>query len=342
MGLQAGRSRCPSAVPAWRCGSFLLLGLLLSTGCRIHSSAQTYPDRLVDSIDIGHGLIDAQVLPNGKFVYAMSEDAGVLSVVRTSDLQLVAQIGGLSCCGGQVACSPDGRYIYATNYTDNDWVAVVRTADHVVIDSLMVDGEVNGVAVSPDGKRLYMAVDADFTFIVVARLPDNVIEDTVFVPRANGLITALRVSPNGAHLFVGTTDESEILSVSLPDLGLEWRVDSDLPWSGGIVVNPSGSPIYAAENSHVSARESGTGAVIDSIAFSPYVRSVDVARDGSFICVAYDAEEDKGTVAVVRTSDDSVVCVIALPDAVYDAAPSPDGQKLYVAGGNGKLYVLGR
>jgi len=47
-------------------------------------------------------------------------------------------------------------------------------------------------------------------------------------------------------------------------------------------------------------------------------------------------------VAVVRTFDNKVVRVIAMPDVVLDVAPSPDCQRLYVAAENGKLYVLGR
>jgi DNA-binding beta-propeller fold protein YncE len=47
-------------------------------------------------------------------------------------------------------------------------------------------------------------------------------------------------------------------------------------------------------------------------------------------------------VAVVRTSDNEVVRVITMPTEVYDVAPSPDGEKLYVGADNGKLYVLSR
>jgi hypothetical protein len=53
-------------------------------------------------------------------------------------------------------------------------------------------------------------------------------------------------------------------------------------------------------------------------------------------------ESEFGAVAVARTSDDTLVRLVELPTIANDAAPSPDGQRLYAAGGNGKLYVLSR
>jgi len=344
MGSQARRRGGPSFADARRCGPFLLLGIVLVVSCRLHTDTPSYPSRLVDSVSvIDAPLFDVKVLPSGKFVYVTNDYAGALSVLRTSDMQLVAQIpfnGGWSS-SGQVVCSPDGQYVYATCYTDDDGVAVVRTADQVVVDSFMVDGEVTSVAIAPDGKRLYMAVDADSGFIVVARLPDDVVEDTIFPAGMDIYISSLQVAPDGSRLFVGNYEN--VFAMELSDNTVVWKTQTWVsPAPGGIVLHPTGSSLYVADQQEcVLVLEAGTGAISDSVLLPPNVWNMDVAPDGSFLYVAC-GDETLGGLAVVRTSDDSLVSVTAMPDEVYDAAPSPDGRRLYVACENGKLYVLSR
>jgi DNA-binding beta-propeller fold protein YncE len=349
MGSHVRRWLGPFVAGAFRYGSFLLFGLLCSASCKLFTRAASYPTRLVDSVTVSDApLIDAQVSPNGKLVYVTDEFSGKLSVVRTSDMQLVAQIpfndGWWGGAGQAVVCSPDGKYAYATEYR-YDWVAVVRASDQVVVDSLMVDGEVTGVAVAPDGKRLYMAVDADSDFVVVVRLPDDVVEDTIFMPGIDIYITSLQVAPDGARLFAGNLEEGGVYAIGLSDNTVEWTATA---WGsaaqGGIAVHPAGSPLYVVEDSIVSVRESGTGALIHSISLPRSLWSADVSPDGSCLYVTCGYDSSRGAVAMVRTSDDSMVRVTAMPSDVWacDAAPSPDGNRLYVAGNNGKLYVLGR
>ncbi len=315
-----------------------------SAPCSLTAIVPPYPYRLVDSVAvIDAPLYDVLVLPGGDYVYVTNDYSGALSVVRISDLQLVAQIpfnGGWSS-SGQVVCSPDGQYVYATCFRD-DWVAVVRTEDQVVVDSLMVDGEVLSVAIAPDGKRLYAAVDADSGFIVVVRVPDNVIEDTIFTPGVSNYITSMKVAPDGSCLYAMNLEEGCVCAMRLSDNTIEWQVRAWGPEApGGVVLHPTGDPLYALKRECVLVLASATGAVVDSVLLSTYWSS-EILPDGSFLYVTCGVGEDSGAVAVVRTSDNKVVRVIAMPDEVLDVAPTPDGQRLYVAGGNGKLYVLGR
>jgi DNA-binding beta-propeller fold protein YncE len=310
----------------------------------------SYPYRLVDSVAIGGALYDAQVLPNGEFVYVTEMLGGVLSVVRTSDLDLVAQIplneGWWGEGDVQVMCSPDGDYVYPVPYS-YDCVGIVRTASQLVVDSLKLGEEIGVIcsAISPDGRHLYVAVDAESGFVVVSRLPEGVVEDTIFTPGVYTSVTSMKVAPDGSRLY--SVDISDwgwrVCATRLSDYAIEWQVPDEevSEGSGALVVHPSGSRLYVLDEERVSVRGSGNGFIVGGASLeSPW--SAEIAPDGSFLYVACAGTVSNGALAVVRTSDNKVVRVIAMPTGFEDVAPSPDGQKLYVAGENGKLYVLGR
>jgi DNA-binding beta-propeller fold protein YncE len=306
-----------------------------------------YPYRLVDSVSIIDApLIDAQVTPDGRFVYVTNDWSGALSVVRTTDLQLVAQISFNHGWGsdGQVVCSPSSEYAYATWYHSGGGIAVVRAADQVVTDSLTLEGRLRGLTISPDGQRLFVAVEADSGLIVDVRLPDNVIEDTIFTPGVWSYTTSLQVAPDGTRLYAGSLETGDVYAIDLSDNTVEWRVplSGTSTASGAVAMHPSGSPLYVVDHQGISILESGTGTIIDTIPLQGDLGSARVAPDGSLLYVTSSDSAENGSVVVVQTSDNKVVRVIAMPDEVYDVAASPDGQRLYVAADNGKLYVLGR
>jgi len=208
---------------------------------------------------------------------------------------------------------------------------------------MLDDGEPTGVAVSPDGKRLYVAVDADSGFIVVVRLPDNVVEDTIFTPGIWSYPTSLHVAPNGTRLYVGSLETDDVYAIDLSDYTIEWRAPlwGTSTASGAVAMHPSGSPLYVVDHGGISFLESGTGAVIDSIPLQGDLWSAGIALDGSYLYVTCRDEEDNEAVVVARTADNKVARVITIPRGACEVAPSPDGQRLYVAGSHA-LYVLGR
>ncbi len=305
-----------------------------------------YPYKRTDSVTLSDGLPwDALVLPQGGFVYATFEDNGLIAVVRTSDMRRIGEIpfaNGPSY--GQLACSSDGQYIYCTRFRRGG-VGVVRTADCTVVDSLMLGSEVASIAVAPDGTRLYVTAEADGCFIVAVKLPDNIIEDTVCA-LGYRYVTSLTVAPDGSRLYAVEQDDDDrrVLAVRLSDKSVEWRVSAGAgEGPGRIVLNPTGSYLYAVDEEHVLVLETGAGAIVDSVPLQKCWNEA-MSSDGSFVYVACSDTAGIGAVAVVRASDRQVVRVVEMPDGVeaLDVAPSPDGQYLYVAAGDGRLYVYGR
>jgi hypothetical protein len=122
-----------------------------------------FPYKVVDSVYVPDGVLEARVSPNDRFVYVAGYFSASLSVVRTSDFQ-VTQIPFYygypwwgAGAGGRMVCSPDGEYVYASYYRE-DYLAVIRATSQTVVDSLLLGATVNCLAVSPDGRRLYAAV----------------------------------------------------------------------------------------------------------------------------------------------------------------------------------------
>jgi DNA-binding beta-propeller fold protein YncE len=305
-----------------------------------------YPYKRTDSVTLSDGLPwDALVLPQGDFVYATSEDNGLIAVVRTSDMRRTGEIpfaDGPSY--GQLACSSDGRYVYGTCFRRGG-VGVVRTADCTVVDSLMLGSEATSIAVAPDGRRLYVTVQADGCFIVAVKLPDNIIEDTVCA-LGDRCVTSLTVAPDGSRLYAVEQDDDDrrVLAVKLSDKSIEWRGSAGAgEGPGRIVLNPTGSYLYAVDEEHMLVLETGAGAVVDSVPLQECWNEA-ISPDGSFIYVACSDTAGKGVVAVVRASDRQAVRLIQMPDGVeaIDVVPSPDGENLYVAAGDGRLYVYCR
>jgi len=125
---------------------------------RVTACMPDYPYRLVGSATVSKDMLwDVLVLPRGDYVYVSDEIDGMMAVARTSGTQLVGRIrfGDGGSYQGQMACSPDGRYVYGTRFR-GDWVGVVRADDRAIVDSLMLGGAWSSIAIAPDGSRMYL------------------------------------------------------------------------------------------------------------------------------------------------------------------------------------------
>jgi DNA-binding beta-propeller fold protein YncE len=297
----------------------------------------SYPYRVIDSVTVSDGFWwNVLVPPPGDYVYLAEEGEDSLWIVRSSDMQLVHRIRWPYA--DQMACSPDGRYLCGAT---GKWIGFMRMADRTIVDSLPVGDEITSIAFAPDGEHVYVATGYSRSCLTEVRSPDLAVEDTVLTLGSNNHVVSMRVSPDGTCLYAAD-GAGWVRAVRLRDHAIEWQVPVHVAEQpDGIVLNPTGSYLYGFEDQQVLVLETGAGVIIDSVPLSRS-GSAEISADGSFIYVRYIDKNADDVIAVVRTTDNEVVRVITIPGAgIWDAVPSPDGQRLY-ATWEGKLYVLGR
>ncbi len=114
---------------------------------------------------------DIAVAPDGRFAYisifAFSGGVGGVWVVDLKRLKTVTMIdtGDPSVLGTGI--TPDGRYIFATNFRDGD-LAVIDPRTRDVIATIPVGTNPNEVAVSLDGTEAFVTNQGDTTVSVVS------------------------------------------------------------------------------------------------------------------------------------------------------------------------------
>ena len=224
-----------------------------------------------------------------------------------------------------------------------------------------------GIAVSADGLHAYVATYQG-TVVVFARAASGEITFVGFVEDGvggvDGLdnVSAVTLSPDGAHVYVTSQDENAVTVFSRNALtGLLTYVETERDGVGGVdglsvprdlALSPDGAHVYVAgagDNAvAIFARDAGTGALtyaglvrdgvggVDGLA-SPL--AVTVAPDGDHVYATSDGENalatfarDAGTGALtfVEAERDGVGGVDGL-DSPYDVLVSPDGAHVYVA-----------
>jgi|GEM_PF-2320159 len=256
----------------------------------------SYPDNVVDTIPVGADPIGLALTPDGGTLYVSNWADGTISVLRTSDNEVVETIYLAPDDGPHsTAITPDGQYLYVpcAGYGSQKYIVrVISTETNSIVgDPITVGREPNDVAIDPDGTYAYVSNSANCTFSVID-LRTNTVAQTVNVT-GNGP-WAVEVNPQGDRLYVREGAHGERDTVAVFDtatLGMIDRIDVGF-YSGGIVFSP----------------------------------------DGQF---AYVSNCSDRTISVVRTSDNSVTNTIELPAAGWGPqalAVTPDGEYLYAAG----------
>ena len=187
-------------------------------------------------------------------------------------LQVDAQIK-VGIDPSSLAFTPDGKYLYATNYGDNT-VSVIDTALNKVRATITLSpgagAFLSSVAITPDGSTVFV-LDGNSTIAVISTSTNTVLK-TISAGPSFG--TGLAITQDGAHLFVSN-------------------------FSGTVSI------INVAEQTRkaIATIQIATGKkVITALGGARHPNSVVISPDGTYLCTANSGTprlQVRGTVSVI-------------------------------------------
>lgn len=152
------------------------------------------------------GLSDLALDPDGRRLL-VALDYAVEDAVQVLDAATLRPAGEITAAAGGVAVR-DGRTAYVADGVGTT-VAVLDTANRIVVTNIDVGEKPLAVVLSPDGSRAFVPSAADGSVSVVDTTT-NVVTDT------HALGGVLALSRDGQRLYVGSPDSA---AVSVVDLG---------------------------------------------------------------------------------------------------------------------------
>lgn len=299
-------------------------------------------DRHVDHIYVGGGTSGVAVTPDGQWLYVSAYGTNRVSVIRTSDNAVVAQIPVGQWPQGIIDVSPDGRYLYCPNAMDNTVSVIVARG---------------GSGPAPLQGRIAFCTgrDGNYDLYVMDANGDN----QAPLKSGGGWHWAPDWSPDGTQVayYIGGAGVADIYVrdlASQTDTRLTWTGDASEPrWSPdgtSIAFNTLGqhADIHVMrldENLHVTdtVRLTDSSAQDASSKWSP---------DGSQIAFVSDRSGYLDIwVMDVFACEDQFLCASEPSNLTNDAATeygfdwSPDGTRLAVTSTRGgyksELYIFG-
>lgn len=260
--------------------------------------------------------------------YVINNASNSISVIRSSDNTVVSTITGVGLNGPiNLAITPDGNYIYVTNSLTG--VSVIRRSDNVLVNTIPIDGQ-DGITITPNGNYVY-TTNVALNTVSVIRTSDNAVIKTIAVgTRPYGP----SCTPNGSFVYVpnwtdGTTSVIETTgnTVVLPAVTVQQSPRNS-------AASPNGNYVYVANSGGVapapcvSVINTSTPGVTN-ILFDPgsIVFNLAVTPNGNYL---YVIKNGTNAVAVIQTSDNSILTSIGVGTFPYGIAVTPDGSYVYV------------
>ena len=240
---------------------------------------------------------------------------------------------------GGIAVSPDGAFVYVTNYKGNT-VSVINTADNTMRDTIPVGKYPFGISMTPDGEFAYVSNYGDNSVSVIDTDPDsdkfNQVITTISVG-VNGPF-GISLTPDGAFAYVDNyTDGTVSVIRTLDNSVLDPPITVGLrPF--GISVTPNGE--FAYVSNFGTGIDPGTVSVIDtdpaSDKFNQVIATITVGKGASGVSVTPNGEFVYVTnllgnsVSVIETSTNQVKTTITVGNWPDGISVTPNGAYVYV------------
>jgi len=303
--------------------------LILATVIGISGIAFGYPDTVCETIQIGNEIRDIALTPDGHFAYVASRNNSKVSVISTSNDNLIEQIDVGNGPHG-LAVSPAGDFVYVVN-TFAGTMTVIRTSDNTVVGNPIDIGPSSenpyDVAFTPNGDYAYVAVNVG-KLLVVDTLTNMV---TQTIPLYQSGAHRPIVSPDGNFVYVGNVESGTVSVIQTSDNSIAATIDC----GGGpfdSAITPDGRYLYSTniDGNDLFVIDTATKEVVQNVNLSYPSRSIVITPDGEYLYVGLNTVPK---VLVVRTSDNTVIGEVALDpgDIPLYSAATPDGRAIYMS-----------
>ena len=224
---------------------------------------------------------------------------------------------------GGIAVSPNGEFVYVSNYSEGT-VSVIKTSDNTVMDTIPVGKGPIGVSVTPDGAFVYVNNYSSNTVSVIDTSDNSVIQSI----QVGNYPFGISMTPDGDYAYV-TNYGSDTVSVidTLENTVIDTIQVQDKPW--GVSVTSDGA--YAYVNNYgsgtVSVIDTSNHAVIKTIPAGGAISGVSVTPKGAY---AYVSNYTSGKVSVIDTSESAVTYTIPVGNGPDGISVTPKGAYAYV------------
>ena len=202
------------------------------------------------------------VTPDGRFAYAPTRDfmmvppVGILGYSIGADGALSALSGSPFSSGefGDVAISPDGRFLFAVGPNQVRRFAIGADGTLTDLGSPAPSGGVFALAVSPDGRFLFTGsgggADDVRSFSIAA--DGGLTQNGDPVPTGGNSLGFIAVAPDSRHIYMPDGDADLIVTAAVAADGVLSVIDSKpVTDPGSVAVSPDGRFLYYGADTSV-------------------------------------------------------------------------------------------
>ena len=276
----------------------------------------------------------------GDLVYVTVDNSFAVRVIDTDTNAVVRSIDLGTMRPGLMLGSPDVSRLFVVG---GSRVAIIDTATDAV-SMVQLAGDVQSMKVSPDGLKLWVTTTNASTTITGIDVVTSAIVD---IETPTAVATALAVSPDGQWLYYSqsnglykmNTGPTQKLSLSTPQNVTK------------AAMSPDGSILYVVDGMNtISAVDTDTGVVLDTIPSSSQVVSIALSADGSELYRINTVMSMGGpggpggftqtsTLAIIDSATGDVISTAPLPWSSYQAFVDSDDGLVWVTGSRGVAVV---
>jgi|GEM_PF-2321781 len=316
---------------------FLVIVVVFSAFSNINVQKQNIPSKINPSVVSGE-------LKYG-YVTDGSTYFNTVTVFNRETMQIIQNITvGYLPLG--IVTSPNGSYIYVSNYNSNN-VSVISTASNTVIKSINVGNSPGSIGITPNGLFVVVGNSASGTVnIINTKTYTNYIVNVGGNPGgylssayATSIPDGVAFSPNNTFAYVSNAD-GNISVINLNTMSLFKQITVSNYPVNGLAISSNGNYLYALVNEYY---ESGIDygshlSVISTKTFS-ILKNISTDWDPSSIALgpgdynAYVTSYSNSTVSVLNLTTNTKSYSISLPSNAYPVGIylSPENNSLYVA-----------